>query len=201
MVNSVANKIRQYQELPGGVGAATARQHFLEQSGLLNELQQAIQMLEAGEMTERQPNPYTLGPIRKKERLAGLTCVLLWRLRRSLRRVRPTTHETGELSDSTLRRSGWRLGPLERPAARRIPVPWPPCMNAVSEIRFLAGCVVQHVIHGETTEFPRHESVQEQARIECRYSTRPLVFIWPPAIPRTWACSSIKSFVSVSGQL
>ena len=47
MVNSVANKIRQYQELPDGVGAATARQHFFEQSGLLNELQQAIQILEA----------------------------------------------------------------------------------------------------------------------------------------------------------
>ena len=47
MVNSVANKLRQYQRLPGGVGAAAARQHFLEQSGLLNELQQAIQMLEA----------------------------------------------------------------------------------------------------------------------------------------------------------
>ena len=47
MVNSVANNIRQYQRLPSGVGAATARQHFLEQSGLLNELQQTIQMLEA----------------------------------------------------------------------------------------------------------------------------------------------------------
>ena len=46
-VNTLAATIRQYSHLPGGVGAAAARQRFISESGILTDLKTTLLMLGA----------------------------------------------------------------------------------------------------------------------------------------------------------